>query len=158
MRHGLTLIWVGWQFDVPPQPLLLRLQVPIARQDGQPIAGLVRSDWTVDDTVTTLPLGHRQHGLSGGDPQHPDNVLTERDGRLAHGVLYHASSGVLPVRWLEKSCRPRTHIHMPTGFALARSMNWSIGRKTRRWSGLGIAAVRDMMAYARYDDPEPVSG
>jgi hypothetical protein len=25
MRHGITLIWVGWQFDVPRQPGLLRL-------------------------------------------------------------------------------------------------------------------------------------
>src|SRR6185369_34144 len=61
MRQGLTVIWVGWQFDVPFDPKLLRLQVPVASDDGVPISGLVRSDWVVDETVSTLALGHRDH-------------------------------------------------------------------------------------------------
>jgi hypothetical protein len=58
LRQGLTIIWVGWQYDVPPLPGLLRLYAPVATDHGRPITGLVRSDWTVDQTVTTLPLGH----------------------------------------------------------------------------------------------------
>src|SRR5690349_8635808 len=35
MRHHLTVIWVGWQFDVPDRRGLLRLRAPIARNaDG----------------------------------------------------------------------------------------------------------------------------
>src|SRR5262245_11317944 len=40
MRQGLTVIWVGWQFDVPFDQKLLRLQVPVASDDGVPIHGL----------------------------------------------------------------------------------------------------------------------
>src|SRR5262249_23766197 len=47
-QQGWTILWVGWQFDVPMQPGLLRLHVPVASNNGQPITGLVRSDWTVD--------------------------------------------------------------------------------------------------------------
>ena len=61
MRLGLTVIWVGWQFDVPRRPDLLRLHVPIVTDEGRPITGLVRSDWVVDAPVKTLALGHRDH-------------------------------------------------------------------------------------------------
>ncbi len=83
LRLGLTLIWVGWQFDVPPGEGVLRLDAPIATDGGHPIEGLVRSDWTVDERVPTLTIGHRNHRpYPVADPEHPDNVLTERDGRL----------------------------------------------------------------------------
>ena len=156
MRHGLTLIWVGWQFDVPPQPLLLRLQVPIARQDGQPIAGLVRSDWTVDDTVTTLPLGHRQHmAYPVADPQHPDNVLTERDGRLAPRRIVPRQQWRFAREVAGEVVPDYTHIHMPAGFHAGKIYELVYRAQDPAVVGLGLAAVRDMMAYARYDDRSP---
>src|SRR5882672_1219973 len=85
LRLGLTLIWVGWQFDVPPRDGGLRLDAPVATDGGRPIEGLVRCDWTVDELSLTLPLGHRGHRpYPVVDPDHLDNVLTERDGRLAN--------------------------------------------------------------------------
>ncbi|MFQ5533063.1 MAG: hypothetical protein ACE5EP_04345, partial [Candidatus Methylomirabilales bacterium] len=61
MRLGLTIIWVGWQHDVPLKKGLLRMHVPVATDGGRPIEGLVRSDWTVDRPTKTLALGHRNH-------------------------------------------------------------------------------------------------
>src|SRR2546430_2579451 len=79
MRLHLTLIWIGWQFDVPRQPGLLRLRAPIARDADGPIQGLVRSDWTVERPTTTLPLAHRDHvAYPVADPRPADNVLTVR--------------------------------------------------------------------------------
>src|SRR5438874_805632 len=42
LRLGLTLIWVGWQFDVPARDGGLRLDAPVATDGGRPIEGLVR--------------------------------------------------------------------------------------------------------------------
>src|SRR5438445_1807508 len=61
LRLGLTLIWVGWQFDVPLRDGVLGLDAPVATDGGRPIEGLVRCDWTVDERTVTLPLGHRNH-------------------------------------------------------------------------------------------------
>src|SRR4029079_6713726 len=44
MKQGFTLLWVGWQFDVPKRPGLVRLNAPTATENGRPIRGLVRSD------------------------------------------------------------------------------------------------------------------
>ena len=38
MRQGFTLLWVGWQFDVPQSGL--RVYPPIASDNGRPIRGL----------------------------------------------------------------------------------------------------------------------
>src|SRR5262245_52725513 len=85
-RLGLTLVWVGWQFDVPGQPGLLRLRAPVAAGDGEALEGLGRSDWTVERATPTLPLGHRGHvAYPVADPRHPANVLTVRAGRLGPG-------------------------------------------------------------------------
>ena len=65
MRRGLTVIWVGWQFDVPEREGLLRLRLPTVTNKGRPIDGLVRCDWTVDETVTTLGLGLRNRAQGG---------------------------------------------------------------------------------------------
>ena len=87
MRLGLTIVWVGWQFDVPREPGLLRLEAPVARDGDRPIEGLVRCDFTVDRAVRTLALGHRGHvPYPLADPDHRDNVLTvRRPARAAYG-------------------------------------------------------------------------
>jgi hypothetical protein len=46
--RGFTLVGVGWEFDVPDRPGLLRIKVPVATAGGAPITGLVRAAFTVD--------------------------------------------------------------------------------------------------------------
>src|SRR6266545_2844944 len=77
IRLGLTIIWVGWQFDVPHEPGLLRLQAPVATEGGRRIEGLVRSDWTIDQPATRVPLGLRARGWRGRHPR-PDPHLSQR--------------------------------------------------------------------------------
>ena len=82
LRQGLTVIWVGWQWDVPDREGLLRLHVPFARGSDGPIHGLVRADWTVDRAAASLAIAHRGHrAYPPADPGDSLNVLTVRDGR-----------------------------------------------------------------------------
>src|SRR5690606_28327992 len=39
MRYGVTLIWIGWQWDVPLEQGNLRLEAPIARAEAAPFLG-----------------------------------------------------------------------------------------------------------------------
>lgn len=46
LEQGLTLVWIGWQYDVPAGENLLRLMAPLAKAaDGSPLRGWVRSDF-----------------------------------------------------------------------------------------------------------------
>ena len=77
MRMGLTVIWVGWQFDVPRRDGILRLHVPTATENGESITGLVRADWVIDRAAERLTIGHRNHTpYAIADPDAPQNVLT----------------------------------------------------------------------------------
>ena len=39
MRHGYTVVWCGWQHDVPEADGLMRIKVPEAQIDGRPVSG-----------------------------------------------------------------------------------------------------------------------
>src|SRR5262249_26667133 len=58
-EQGFTLAWVGWQFDVPREPPLMSVTVPIARGPDGPITGLVRSDFVPDEKIHSFSLGDR---------------------------------------------------------------------------------------------------
>lgn len=81
LRQGYTLVWLGWQFDVPPNtPGLLRLFTPIATNNGQPITGVVRSEFTADGTASGFSLADRSHlPYLVADPADPTAQLTVRD-------------------------------------------------------------------------------
>src|SRR5262245_41784056 len=88
MRRGATVAWVGWQWDVRESAGLIRLEAPVARENGRAITGLVRADFVVDEAISAHPLGHLLLGSIGGtgyaaaEPNDPRNVLTERDSPL----------------------------------------------------------------------------
>ena len=148
LRLGLTLIWVGWQFDVAARDGALRLNAPVATDDGRPIEGLVRSDWTVDERVGTLPLGHRGHRpYPVADAAHADNVLTERDGRLAVRRIVPREQW----RFVDQD----TRIARTGGFEAGKVYELVYRARDPVVVGIGLAAVRDMMSYAKYDATSP---
>ena len=148
LRLGLTLIWVGWQFDVATRDGTLHLDAPVATDGGRTIEGLVRSDWTVDERVATLPLGHHGHRpypvASADDPA---NVLTERDGRLA------ARRVVPREQW--RFVDQGTRIARTSGFEPGKIYELVYRARDPVVVGIGLAAVRDMMSYAKYDEASP---
>jgi hypothetical protein len=90
MERGVTLMWIGWQWDVREEPSLMRLYAPVAKGPAdKPITGLVRSDFVVNQKMMEHPLGHVIVGKLGGteyacaDPDDPVNVLTVRNAPMA---------------------------------------------------------------------------
>lgn len=156
MDKGLTVIWLGWQYDVPPREGLLRLHVPRARKPDRAISGLVRSDWTVDTPTTTLALGHRDHlAYPVVDAASPDNVLTVRDGREAERHIVPRSKWTFARQDSHGAVPSRTHIYMATGFRAGKIYELVYRAEDPAVVGLGLAAIRDVMAWARHDSTCP---
>jgi hypothetical protein len=154
MRRGLTVIWVGWQFDVPPDSEdLLRLHVPIATgPDDQPITGLVRADWVVAEATTTLAVGHRNHwAYPVADPESEDVVLTLRRSREGERFVVPRSEWRFAEETEEGVRESRTHIYAPGGFEAGGIYELVYPAVQPRVVGLGLAAIRDMISYAKYD-------
>ncbi|PEN06059.1 hypothetical protein CRI93_11310 [Longimonas halophila] len=155
MRQGLTVIWVGWQWDVPRDgDERLRLQVPRARHhDGSAISGLVRSDWVIDEAVQTLSVAHRDHvAYPAADFDHPDNLLTMRTGR-------NAPRQTIPrARWQFArttddgvTVSDSTHITLQGGFEAGMIYELVYRAEDPAVVGLGLAAIRDVISHAKYD-------
>lgn len=57
LNEGYTLVWVGWQHDVPRTEASMRVYAPIAAG----AKGLVRSEFTAEKGTTVIPLGDAGH-------------------------------------------------------------------------------------------------
>jgi len=155
-RLGLTLIWVGWQADVPDRPGLLRLRVPTASDPDGPITGLVRSDWVVDQPAVTLALAHRGHqAYPVLDPGDPANVLTVRDGREAPRTVVPRDSWSFSRATASGLMEDRTHISLEGGFQAGKIYEMVYRAKDPRVVGMGLAAIRDTMSFALHDPDCP---
>jgi len=150
--QGLTVVWVGWQWDVPEQAGLIRLHVPFARLSDGPITGLVRSDWTVDADTPVLYLSHRGHrAYAAMDPEDSVNVLTVRDGRDAprRVVPRRQWHFIAPAEGADAN--RLTQISLDGGFRAGEIYELVYKAQDPRIVGLGLAAIRDVASYMKYE-------
>ncbi len=153
MRQGLTLIWLGWEFDVPDDPGILGIDIPVASYPGgRKITGLVRSDWTLDETMYTLSVGHRQQkGYPVYDPDDPANTLTWRNGRMAERTVVPREDWTFGILQDGQLIPSDDHICSRKGFAAGRIYELVYRSSDPPVVGMGLAAIRDIIAYAKYD-------
>jgi len=59
MRQGFTLLWMGWQWDVPEGRM--RMEIPIATNNGTPITGWVRGNFIPGANRTSAAIADRGH-------------------------------------------------------------------------------------------------
>ena len=154
MKRGVTVVALGWQWDVPPSPGALHFGAPPVGSATRPVTGLVRSDITIDSATNAIPLGHSLGGAIGypvADESDRANVLTVREGPLAPRVVvprnewrFARDSGgkiVADPRW----------VYMTSGFKPGRIYEVVYRAKDPVVVGAGLAAVRDMISYLKYD-------
>ncbi|HEX6213911.1 MAG TPA: hypothetical protein VFZ38_03785, partial [Vicinamibacterales bacterium] len=59
MQQGFTLLWMGWQWDVPEGRM--RMDIPIATDNGTPITGWVRGNFIPGVNLTSALIADRGH-------------------------------------------------------------------------------------------------
>lgn len=140
LEQGFTLAWLGWQFDVPREPPLMSVTVPVAKKpDGSPIQGVVRSDFVPDQAITSFSLGDRLFfPYKVADPQDPSATLTERS--LANG----------PRRVIPRSdwsfTEDRGAVQKASGFESGKIYEVVYRSQDPAVVGLGMAGIRDFIA------------
>jgi len=153
MRYGFTVIWVGWQFDVPRNEDNLFLNAPVSRYpDGRSITGLVRSDWVVDDSVNTLKLGHRNLiGYPVSDTSDHRIQLTRRDSREGKREVIPRSKWKFAKSYKDTSSFSRDYIYSDEGFKAGYIYELVYPASNPPVVGVGMAAIRDIISYAKYN-------
>jgi hypothetical protein len=144
--QGFTLVWLGWQFDVPEGGGRLKLYAPTLKG----ITGMVHSDITVDRKATVESLGDgAQPGYAVADPS--SGALTVRDQVNGPRITIPRS------QW--RFASDGTHIEFDAGFEPGRIYEVVYLAKNPVVAGLGPAAVRDYVSYIKqHGDAKRVIG
>jgi hypothetical protein len=141
MSQGFTLLWVGWQFDVPQREGLVRVYAPTATDNGKPIVGIVRSEVIVAKVAFDALLSDREHiAYPVANPDDPSNTLSVRD--TIEG----------PRRFIPKSefKLDRTRVYLPAGFQPGKIYEVVYKSQDPPVVGVGPAAVRDVISHLKY--------
>lgn len=138
MDQGYTIIWCGWQPDIPRVSVSgLRLYGPAAKG----VKGLVRSEIVVDARTNTASLGDRNHvPYAVVNPEDPALRLTVRDGAMGKKTA-------LP----RKSWRiDGDNVVLDSGFEPGRVYELVYTSQDPWIIGLGPTAIRDLIAFFKY--------
>ena len=155
LEQGYTLVWVGWQFDVPDTAGLLRLHAPHATNNGAPITGLVRSEFIAEQAgLKTFSLGDRTMLAYPVAPGHEDAAqLTVRDLCTSARRTIPRSEWQLARLDNGKPTPDRTRVYLPAGLEPGKIYEVIYTAQDPVIAGLGPAAIRDFISYLKYAGP-----
>lgn len=147
MKQGFTLVWAGWEFDVPLTPGLLRIDVPVATQRGRTITGEVRAQFLVDAPTKTMVVTD----LAAYPPVDAAAVAAAKLLARAPAGASGADPEAKPVpreRWTLSGHK----LEMASGFAPGWRYELIYTSSNPPIAGLGFAAIRDVAVWLKSDN------
>ena len=152
MRQGYTVVWCGWQHDVPDAPGLLRIYSPEAEEDGKPVSGRIVVTFQPNAVVQSQYLSDRMHRAYPSDHLESwESVMTVQDHE-------DAPEQVIPRdQWwfarIEDGRRvpDPTHVHLAGGFQPGKVYQVIYTTTGASVVGLGLLATRDIASHLRFD-------
>ena len=151
MRRGYTVVWGGWQADVPPTPGLIGLQCPEAVGPQGPLTGKIMCQFQSNEPTNVFLLADRQHLPNpAADPEEAEATLTVRDLPNSPAIPVDRSQWSF-VRVEDEDVEPQhSHIYMPSGFEPGRIYQLVYTTTGSRIVGLGYVAMRDAVAFLKH--------
>ncbi len=132
MEQGFTVVWLGWQADVPREPGRLRMDAPIATDGGRKIRGLVRSEFTADRKIFSFSLGDQdQIPYKVADPNDPAMQLTVRDSGYGPRRMIPRAQWQLAREEKGKPVADADPYSWPRVSSRGKSTSWFIPPRTR---------------------------
>jgi hypothetical protein len=140
MNQGYSLMWMGWQWDVPEGRM--RMDMPIATERGSAITGLVRGNFIPNTRSANAPLTDRDHlGYPVVNPSGPEHYMTVRDRPLDP-----------PQRIPREKWRfvDDVNVTLDGGFELGRIYDVVYRARDPRVLGCGLAGTRDLISFVKH--------
>jgi hypothetical protein len=139
MKQGYTLVWLGWEWDIPASNRgALHFTAPHYRAEA-PTDGLVRAEFTPEKSGSSMPLSDRNQDaipvakaialyVRSGTESAPRRIPAEKYSLGADG---HS-------------------VEMPSGFEAGMLYEFVYQGKDPVVAGTGLAAVRDFISFLKY--------
>jgi hypothetical protein len=145
MKQGFTIICIGWEFDVAARNAVIRIDVPVATENGAAISGTVHAAFTPDrrDVAYTMTDVAAYPPVDVDDP---NARLTVRNGLSATFETIPRSDWKIA----------GNVVTMQKAFEPGRNYEISYRAANPPVSGLGLAAVRDIASHTKYGVQQPL--
>ena len=145
MRRGVTVVAIGCEFDVPARPDAVRIDTPAAMENGRPIVPTVTGQFIPDAATSSFTVTD----LAGYQPSsEPAATLTVRSAILGAPQPVPAGTWTLAGNTVTSTGAP---------FEAGRIYELTYRASRAPVSGLGLAAVRDAVAWIRHDPQALIS-
>ena len=155
MRDGYTLVWIGWEIDVPAP--LLRIEAPPALlpagSDDRLSVEVMHTARVAEVFLVDDPTGRPPVIYPPAESQSPTDVLTVRDRFWDKGEVIPRE------RWrfvVGPNNLPK--LRLETGFDPGRYYRVTYRPTGALVAGVGLAAIRDAAAAFRYRSDLPIHG
>ncbi|WP_070796005.1 alpha/beta hydrolase domain-containing protein [Thalassotalea crassostreae] len=134
---GLSLVWVGWQGDVPHKDDLMYAELPRIID----LEGWVRSDWTVDNNKSLLTLAHRDNI----ETIYPVDFATQDEAWLTKRMGRDSLRAIVPRNQWQFSSDGKSIVgdFSPGIYELVYPA------RDPQVAGIGLAIIRDTAAYIK---------
>jgi hypothetical protein len=149
MQQGYSLLWMGWQWDVPEG--MMRMDIPVATDHGAPITGLVRGNFVLNTRSPTASLADRNHkAYPAVNADSPSDTMTVRDHPLDKAELIPRANW----RFVNE-----TTVSLEGGFEPGRIYDVVYRARDPRVVGCGLAGTRDLISFLKSNAPDnPLRG
>jgi hypothetical protein len=150
-QHGFTLAWLGWQFDVPKDPDLMRVYAPVAKQGSHPIRGLMRAEHIPEQRTLSFSLGDRTMiAYPVVNPNDPALHLTVRDRRDGQRQTIPREAWQFGRDDQGKPAPDRGKVFMAAGFEPGKIYELVYTAQDPVLVGLGPAGIRDFISFLKH--------
>ena len=140
MQQGFSLLWMGWQWDVPEGRM--RMEIPIATNNGQPITGWVRGNFIPGANATTASVADRGHlAYPVVDPNNPEHRMimrtlpTDTPKEIARSTWRFTGPGTVTLN---------------RGFEAGLIYDVIYRARDPRVIGVGLAGTRDIVSFFKH--------
>jgi hypothetical protein len=152
MRHGFTLLWCGWQHDVPNGPGLQRIYLPEAVDErGERLVGQAYVQYQLNAVTSHMPLCDRAHKpLPAASLDNTSATLTVRDD--PDGPLTEIDRSQWRFGRMEQRAfvSDTSYLTIDGGFQPGKVYEIVYETIGAPIIGLGFIAMRDSTAFLKY--------
>jgi len=151
MRRGYTIVWCGWQHDVPEVAGLMRVTVPEAQAAGRPISGRLLVSFQPNSASQVQLLSDRGHRpYSCNDLGDPNASLSVRDSEDAPPREIARREWSFARLEAGRVVADPNHVYLAAGFEPGKVYHVIYTATGAPVIGLGLLAARDTVSFLRH--------
>ncbi|MFD0033185.1 alpha/beta hydrolase domain-containing protein [Streptomyces sp. NPDC127172] len=166
LRRGYTVVFGAWQGDLLAGNGRLLLDLPVAKQDCEPVRGLTTAEFIVEEPIWSLPLSRWSSTRSSPVSERGVHSARLTRRRYAHSAAEELPAGTWRFARLQGSGNDlkgrstalvpsRYDLRLDDGFRPGWIYELTYEAEDPLVLGLGLVAVRDLVSHLRHDPAQP---